>query len=127
MSDEVTKSINFVWGNVGKDLQKLDKERMLAIAQQNPEKHLAIRSNLELFDLLDMLEKEVSKLDGSLEIPENIFKKILEINKSDNVFREVAKFLRYKSDMLSIGSTITGQIEKKSAFLKTNYGKDKDD
>lgn len=119
MSDQVDKSINFVWGNVGKDLQKLDKDRMLCIAQQNPEKHLAIQSNLEIFELLKKLTVEIDKL----EIPIEAQKEILRINKADNTFREVAKFLRYKSDMLSIGSAITGQIEKKSVPMRTVYEK----
>ena len=120
MSDQVERSVNFVWGNVGKDLQELDKNRMLAIAQQNPEKHLSIQANIEILELIKELSKEVDKL----ELPNDIKKEILRINKADNTFREVAKLLRYKSDMLSIGSAITGQIEKRQAFLRTNYGEE---
>lgn len=122
-TDSSDASINFVWGYVGKKLQKLDTERMLCLAQQNPDYHLSILTNIEL----DTIIKEL--FSGKKDIPNlnaEIQKKILKLNKVDNTFREIARFMRYKQDMLSIGSAITGQIDRTNLPMRFDYKKDSD-
>jgi len=119
LADQIDKATNFVWAEVGKELQKQDKERMLALAQQHPEKFLAIKTNVDLLKLCDSLfSKDKEKLN---EITKELQEQILEINKIDTTFREVATFLRYSRDMLTVGATITGQIDKQVLPLKTDY------
>ena len=118
MNDKVDGAINFVWSYVGKQLQQKDKKRMLAIAQQNPEHHLSVITNIEIESLIDSIfEKEIIILD------EKDLKAIIELNEKDNSFREISQFMRYSKDMLSIGSTITGQIEQEKAYMKIKYPK----
>lgn len=122
-TDKSDASINFVWGHVGKKLQKLDPERMLCLTQQDPDYSLSVLTNIEIDDLIKELfsdDKDIPNLNV------NIQKKILNLNKVDNTFREIARFLRYKQDMLSIGSTITGQIERTNLPMRYDYKKDND-
>lgn len=117
-SDKSDASINFVWGHVGKKLQKLDSERMLCLTQQNPDLKLSVLTNIELDDLIKEIfvdNKDIAILNKEIK------KKILHINNVDNTFRETSKFLRHKEDMLSIGSAITGQIERTNLPLRTDY------
>lgn len=122
-TDKTDASINFVWGHVGKKLQKLDPERMLCLTQQNPDLKLSVLTNIELDELI----KEIFSNDK--DIPNfnlEIKKKILKINNVDNTFRETSRFLRYKQDMLSIGSAITGQIDRTNLPMRFDYKKDSD-
>lgn len=122
-TDKSDASINFVWGHVGKKLQKLDSERMLCLTQQNPDLKLSVLTNIEIGELI----KELFSDDRN--IPNfnlDIKKKILNLNNVDNTFRETAKFLRYKQDMLSIGSAITGQIDRTNLPMRIDYKKDVD-
>ena len=122
-TDKSDASINFVWGHVGKKLQKLDPERMLSLTQQNPDYKLSVLTNIEIDELIKELfpdDKDIPNLN------KNIKDKILKLNNVDNTFREIARFLRYKQDMLSIGSTITGQIERTNLPLRIDYKKDSD-
>lgn len=117
-TDKSDASINFVWGHVGKKLQKLDPERMLCLTQQNPDYRLSILTNIELDSLIKDLfpdNKDIPNLN------KNIQEKILKLNNVDNTFRETARFLRYKQDMLSIGSAITGQIDRSKLPLRFDY------
>jgi hypothetical protein len=120
LGEQIDKATNFVWAEVGKELQKQDKERMMALAQQHPERFLAIKTNIDLLELCKVLfPPDNEKLN---ELTKEIQQKILNINKIDTTFREVAIFLRYSRDMLTVGATITGQIDKQVLPLRTNYG-----
>lgn len=121
-SDDVNKSINFVWGNIGRGLQKKDKKRMIAIAQLNHEHHLSVLANIDIEKIID----EIFDKDF-VELTEKHIKMIIELNETDNTFREIARFLKKSQDMLSVGSTITGQIDKKTIPLKVSYGDNEND
>lgn len=121
-SDKVELSNVFVWANVGKKLEELDKKRLLCLAHQNPNHNLSIITNIEV-------DKIIKELFENKEFPDfnnDIQKQILDLNNADNTFREVAKFMRYKQDMLSIGSTITGQIQNQRLPMRFDYGQDDD-
>jgi hypothetical protein len=54
--------------------------------------------------------------------------KIKELNQTDDMFREVARYFRDETDMLSKGSFMVGELEKEPAHLKTIYSTgDKDE
>lgn len=116
-SDKVELSNVFVWGNVGKKLEELDKDRMLCLAQQNPNHSLSIIANLEVDKIIQdlFIDKDIP------EFTDEIKEKILKLNNADNTFREIAKFMRYKQDMLSIGSAITGQISNQRLPMRFDY------
>ena len=123
-TDKSDASINFVWGHVGKKLQKLDPERMLCLTQQNPDLKLSVLTNIEIDELIKELFSDKRDIPNfNLEIK----KKILKLNNVDNTFRETSRFLRYKQDMLSIGSAITGQIERTNLPLRIDYKKMEDE
>lgn len=106
MNDKMD-SLNFVWGNVGKKLEKLDKKRLLAIAQKNAEKYLFSISYDEFELLLDEIE------NGKFDIV-----KVKHYNETHLIFSEFQKFLTENSDMVSIGSLLVGQIDKSDRFAK---------
>jgi hypothetical protein len=116
-STDVEKSINFVWGYIGKQLQQLDKRRMLAIAQNNPNYHLNILANIDI----DVIINDLFFTDTDIILSDNLKKRIIELNRIDNTFIEIAKFLKHSQDMLSTGSTITGQIDKNVLPLRIHY------
>ena len=95
-------SINFVWGHVGKKLQKLDNERYLAITQNSAHEFLSRIYN-------NRMEKIISDLPKNIE---TFFDDIEHENYLDNLFRQVSAFMRGNSDMVSIGSFLTGELEK---------------
>ena len=106
-----------VWGAVGDELKKLDKKRMMALIQDDPDFFLSVITNRETDILLDKLDKlEESDNEG---LPEDIKEYIREINKLDAIFSEATKFLHESNDMLATGSFITGEFEQKQAILKT--------
>lgn len=89
----------FVWGHFGKKLQKLDSERYLAITQNSPHEFLSRIYN-------NRIEKIIDKMDL-----DSLFDNIEKENRLDNLFRQVSAFMRGNSDMLSIGSALTGELE----------------
>ena len=121
-SDKVESSNIFIWGNVGKKLEKLDENRMLCLAHQNPNISLSVITNIEVDKIIEDLFFEKDFPNFNTEIQE----KILKLNNADNTFRQVAKFMKYKQDMLSIGSAITGQIQNQKLPMRFNYGQDDD-
>jgi hypothetical protein len=117
-SDKVDASINFVWGNVGEGLKKLDEIRMLCLAEQNPNHSLSVITNIEIEKLI----KEIFESPNEIGFFTNEIKnKIVELNKKDVTFREIAKFFKQTNDMLSIGSTITGNIQSQKLPMRYEY------
>ena len=103
MMDNTDRGNIFIWGNFGKKLQKLDNERYLAITQNSPDEFLSRIYN-------NKMEKIISKIDnGDIDL---IFDEMEKENDLDNLFRQVASFMRGNSDMISIGSLLTGELEK---------------
>ena len=118
-SDRVELSNVFVWANVGKKLEELDKQRLLCLAHQNPNHSLSVITNMEM----DKLIKDIFEDKVFPNFSDEIQKRIINLNNADNTFREVAKFMKYKSDMLSIGSTITSQIQNQRLPMRLDYPK----
>ena len=118
-SDNIERAINFVWAEIGKELKQLDKERLLALAQLHPEKHLSIRYNQELLELLDKIFS-----NDDINLDKETIKKIIKMNNADNIFREIGKTLRKSQDLLSTGATVIGQQEKQTLPLRTVYKDD---
>ena len=119
-SDKVEASINFVWGNVGEQLKALDEIRMLALAQSNPNYSLSVITNIEMESLIKEIfdsENEIGFFTTELK------NKIVELNKKDVTFREIAKFFKDSNDMLSVGSTITGNIKSQKLPMRYEYAK----
>ena len=90
----------FVWGHFGKKLQKLDKDRYFAISQNSPHEFLSRIYNNNMEKIIDEMNLKT------------IFDDIEHENYLDNLFRQVSAFMRGNSDMVSIGSALTGQLEK---------------
>ena len=107
----------FVWGHFGKKLQKLDSERYFAISQNSPHEFLSRIYNRNM-------EKIIDKMDL-----DSLFDDIENENYLDNLFRQVSAFLRGNSDMVSIGSALTGQLEKsiKTGKIITKYDNEIED
>ena len=122
-SDKVDARINFVWGNVGEGLKKLDEIRMLCLAQQNPNHSLSVITNIEIEKLI----KEIFESPNEIGFfTTEIKNKIVELNKKDVTFREISKFFKQSQDMLSIGSTITGNIQSQKLPMRYKYPKESD-
>lgn len=102
-SANADRGIIFVWGHFGKKLQKLDSERYLAISQNSPEYHLSRIYNNNVEKIIDEIG------NGNID---KIFEKMEYENYLDNLFRQVSRFLRGGGDMVSIGSALTGEVEK---------------
>lgn len=109
MTDRIDAGKIFVWGHIGKDIKALDAHRMLAIAQQNPDYHLAIQANDEISAALAKLDKD--NIDAAIEA-------IHKTDKLDNMFREMAAFLHESDDMLSTGSFMTGELAKRKGMME---------
>lgn len=109
----------FVWGNFGKKLQKLDKDRYFAITQNSPHEFLSRIYNRNM-------EKIINDMDY-----ENLFDNMEKENDLDNLFRQVAGFMRGNSDMVSIGSFLTGELERQTKLgriaTKIDSGVESDD
>lgn len=121
MTDQQEAGKIFIWGQVGKQLQDLDKTRMLAIIQDKPNIHLSRLANDEILKASDKL------FEGDDIDPDKLAeyrKTITQTNDLDNVFRQTAQLLKDSNDMLSIGSAMTGEIENKKGYLKIHYGGD---
>lgn len=121
MTDKQDAGMNFVWSKIGKDLQQLDKKRMLAIAHQKPDYMLSVQANI---DGLEIIEKLFDSDKSFPELTKEIEKMIFELNHKDNMFREISDMLRHSRDMLSMGSTITGEIKRDSLPMRFNYDKE---
>jgi len=118
MTDKQDAGTNFVWSKIGKDLQRLDKDRMLAIAHQKPDYMLSVMANI---DGLKIIEKIFESGKSFPELTKEIEKMIFELNHKDNMFREIADMLRHSRDMLSMGSTITGEIKRDNLPMRIDY------
>lgn len=101
MSNPENENANiFVWGHFGKKLQKLDNERYLAITQNSPHEFLSRIYNNKMESIIDKMDLD------------NLFDDIEKENDLDNLFRQVASFMRGNISDVSIGSALTGQLEK---------------
>ena len=108
-----------VWGAVGDLLKSLDKQRMLALVQHDPDFYLSVIANMETDTLIDkilQLSEDGEETDGDFK---EIEKMVYKINKLDTIFAEATEFLHESGDMLATGSFITGEFEQKKAILKT--------
>lgn len=119
MTDQQEAGKIFIWGQVGKQLQTLDKKRMLAIIQDKPNIHLSRLANDEILTASDKLFEGD---DITVEQLAQYRKTINKTNDLDNTFRQTAHLLKDSQDMLSIGSAMTGEIENKKGYLKIHYG-----
>lgn len=90
----------FVWGHFGKKLQKLDSDRYFAITQNSPHEFLSRIYNKRIEAIIDKMDLET------------LFDDMENENYLDNLFRQVSAFMRGNSDMVSIGSALTGELEK---------------
>jgi PIN domain nuclease of toxin-antitoxin system len=111
-----------VWGAVGDELKNLDKKRMLAIIQDDPDFYLSVISNMEtdiLIEKLLKLSEDTGEFMNGEILGKDIEKFIYDINKLDVIFSEATKFLHDSNDMLATGSFVTGEFEQKQAILKT--------
>lgn len=106
MSDTNSDKGNiFVWGHFGKKLQKLDNKRYFAITQNSPAYHLSRIYNDNLEKIIDKIGLDNCNMD-------EIFKEMENENYLDNLFRQISYYLTNNADMVSIGSTLTGELEK---------------
>lgn len=111
-SSRIEASKILVWGHIGQELKELDPERVLAIAQQNPNYYLALLSNKEIQSIITEI------YESGKGLTEEHKKLIRAWNKNQAVFIEVAKFLHATEDMLSTGSFLTGELEGEQAILR---------
>ena len=111
-TDKIEAGKIFVWGNIGKDIKALDEDRMLAVAQKDPDYHLALKCNSEVSDIVKALR------DSKGVLTDKIKSMVINTNNKDNLFREISAFLQESEDMLSIGSFMTGEMAKKTALMK---------
>ena len=109
-TDAIERSKIFVWGDYGQVLKDMDSKRIHAIAQVNPDRFLAIISNCEIDLILDLILNK--------ELPKDFEKMIMELESKDTMFKEIAKFLSRQTDMLSVGSFLTGEKESNKAFMQ---------
>lgn len=102
MTGNPIETTNFIWGNFGDELQKLDPERYLAIGLYQSDLFLSRIYNKRIIEAVKYLK------DGNI-------KKYLEVidfeNNADTLFREVSALLRLGMDMVSIGSALTGNVK----------------
>lgn len=115
-SSRIEASKILVWGHLGEELKKLDPERVLAIAQQDPKYFLSLIANEEIEGFIEALIEKGEGLTPELE------EFITACNKNQAIFIEVAKFLHATEDMLSTGSFLTGQIAGDSAIMRLLEG-----
>jgi len=108
--DNTQDGLIFVWGQVGKRLQKLDTDRLIAIAQNDSDYHLTIIYNSEIENLIDDIHE-----NG---LTDELKKSILESNKKHNIFKEVHDYFKQSSDNLSVGSLLTGELDKSERFAR---------
>ena len=118
-NDKQNDSTNLVWSYVGEWFKRIDNERMIAIAQNNPNYFLSQFAQKEAFEIIEALE------NNKWEFDDNILELISESNKKDNAFRETAKYLNQSDDKLSAGSFITGNIVKTGKLGEMIIGEEK--
>lgn len=115
----------FVWGHFGEKLEQLDKERFIFIAQSNPSISLHRYYNIKVnilvkgitdirnnFNKLTDTQKEENKEKYAKEI-QDILNKIENENKLHLIFMEANKVMLGIGDSVSLGSLVTGQLERK--------------
>lgn len=112
-SNNQDRGLIFVWGDYGKKLQDLDKERLFVLSQNNPERYLFTEYNKEISSIIKLIENLPK---DTKEIPDNIIKMILELNKKHTIFNETNKFFKFNPDNLSIGSILAGEKDKSSRY-----------
>ena len=95
----------FIWGQLGERLKGKDAERLLAIAQENPDYFLSVLANEDLADIVAKYH-ELGK-----EMTPELLKLVKDMNRNDATFREIAEFMNQSGDMLSTGSAALGEIE----------------
>ena len=100
MSNEPDNANIFVWGHFGKKLQNLDKERYYAITQNSPHLFLSKIYNRNMEKIIENMNFDT------------LFDDIDNENYLDNLFRQVSAFMRGNISDVSIGSALTGQLEK---------------
>lgn len=118
-TDSIERSKIFIWGQVGKQLKDMDDERMLAIAQDDPDYFMSILANRDISEIIIQIIKEKGLSKESKKL-------ILAVNKFDSVFREISQFMQHTEDMLSIGSFMTGELDKKKAMWILSGGDSND-
>lgn len=104
----------FVWADYGKILSDLDKERVHSIIQQNAHRFLSLQANIEMDDIINEI-----KDNG---YSDKVEKMIYELNKKDILFREINKFMIHQNDLLTLGTLITGEKDKKKMQEIMDYG-----
>jgi len=121
MSNEVMDRGNiFVWAHFGKKLQKLDKDRYLAISQNSADRYLSriYNKNIEKI-IMNMTDNNIDETIDLIEIENNL----------DNLFRQVALYMRGTGDLVSVGSALTGELErnvKLGRIVKKRYSEEKE-
>lgn len=105
----------FIWGQVGDQLKKLDPDRILAIAQHDPARHLHIQANKDI-------GRVMAEIMDTGTVTNKHKEALARADYLDMLFQEVADFLHKNLDPLSTGSFLVGETESKEAFLKVNYG-----
>lgn len=108
--DRIEAGKILVWGHIGQELKDLDPQRVLAIAQDDPKYFLSLIANDEIDDIIKIVWDE-----GLTPEAETL---ILESNKLQAIFEEVASFLHGAEDMLSTGSFLTGELKSEQALLR---------
>jgi len=119
MNDKQNDTNNLVWSYVGEWFKRLDNERMIAIAQNNPNYFMSQIAQKEAFNIIDLLK------ENNYQFNNKILKLISESNLKDNAFRETAKYLNQSDDKLSAGSFITGNIVKEGKLAEMIIGNKK--
>lgn len=125
MSDRTEAALVLVWGQMGKKLQNLDAERMLAVAQDNPNYFLAVTANNEHLAIIRAMKDP--KYQDSPKFREKVKAAIRDVSAHDNLFREVTEFLHDSEDMLSTGSFLTGELKNRHASLLLSGVDDNDE
>ncbi|GAI88734.1 unnamed protein product [marine sediment metagenome] len=90
---------------------------MLAIAQADPDYYMSVLANKDISEVIVSIIKDEGLTDETKQ-------KIMALNELDNVFREISAFMQEVEDMLSIGSFMTGELEKKRAFMELYGGQE---
>lgn len=121
---QIEASKIFVWGQIGEELKKLDKDRMLCLAQKNPHYALSVKANQELAVIIEEILNAETDSDGriSAEAKKKIMDMVENHNDLDTIFRQINRYFQTYPDILSTGSMIMGETEQKKAWLKTDYG-----
>ena len=109
-SEAVKKSKVLVYGHMGEELMKIDKQRLLCCIQHDPDIAL---SRIAIAKFHELFGKIKNKKDDS-DLKEEIMKQA----KISHNFREFAKFFHEDMDELSRGSAMMGELDEKQGALK---------